>query len=243
MATAERFAHGCAGCHSTAGNVPLDGSKDSLFNGSNGPPFGTMYAPNLTPGGPLKDWSDGEIIRAIREGVDQSGRPLVFMPSDTFHNIGDADVQALVAYLRSQPAVQHDTPPRDISILGTILVGAGLFPTAAQPPITQPVVAPEPGPTPAYGEYLVNITGCRTCHGQNLTGRPPGGFGPPAGQNLVAVVPTWSEADFVKMIRTGVDPKGHALNPDQMPWKDFSAVFTDDNLKAIYAYLHGLKPK
>ena len=31
--------------------------------------MGVLYATNLTPGGPLKDWTDGEIVRAIREGV------------------------------------------------------------------------------------------------------------------------------------------------------------------------------
>jgi hypothetical protein len=32
--------------------------------------LGTLYAPNLTPGGSLKDWTEGEISRAIPEGVD-----------------------------------------------------------------------------------------------------------------------------------------------------------------------------
>ena len=82
----------------------------------------------MTPGGPLKDWSDGEIVRAIREGLDRDGRPLLIMPSDAFHHLSDDDVQNLVAYLRSQPAVQHATPARDMNLLGLILVGAGLFP-------------------------------------------------------------------------------------------------------------------
>ena len=57
---------------------------------------------------------------------------------------------------------------------------------------------------------------------------------------VTALVPKWSEADFIKTIRTGVDPTGHTLNPDQMPYKEISTFATDDDLKAIYAYVHGL---
>jgi mono/diheme cytochrome c family protein len=120
-----------------------------------------------------------------------------------------------------------------------MLVGAGLFPTAEQPHITQLQSAPAAG-TPAFGQYLVDITGCRVCHGENLTGRPPGGFGPPAGPSLRAIVPQWSEADFVKFFRTGQDPNGRTLSPDLMPWKDIGLAYTDDELRAMYAYLRGL---
>ncbi len=236
LARAERGARGCAGCHSTKGDLPLDGGATNMLGG-----LGTLYAPNLTPGGPLKDWTDGEIARAIREGVDKNGRPLLIMPSSAFHNLSDDDVKALVAYLRTQPAVQHDPPPRSIGMLGTLLIGLGLFPTAAQPPLSAPVTAPPAGITAAYGQYLVAINGCSECHGRDLAGGRPGA-GPPPGPNLTLIVPTWTEDDFVRTIRTGVDPQGHSLRPELMPWKDISAATTDDELKAIYLYLHGLTP-
>jgi mono/diheme cytochrome c family protein len=199
-----------------------------------------LVPPNLTPGGRLKDWSDGEIVRAIREGIDRDGRPLLIMPSEAFRHLADEDVQTLVAYLRTQPAVQHDPPARDMNLLGLMLIGAGLFPTAEQPRISQPQPAPSPG-TPAYGQYLVQITGCATCHGPDLSGgRPNGGFGPPVGPSLRALVPQWAEGDFVKFFRTGQDPYGRTIDPGLMPWKDIGASYTDDELRAIYAYLHGL---
>ncbi|HLZ07778.1 MAG TPA: hypothetical protein VKT80_04260, partial [Chloroflexota bacterium] len=76
----------------------------------------------------------------------------------------------------------------------------------------------------------------------DLAGIPPGGNGPPPGPNLTVRVPTWSEDGFVKTIRTGVDPSGASLRPDLMPWKAFNSAFDDDQLQAIYAYLHGLTP-
>jgi mono/diheme cytochrome c family protein len=241
LAVAARRANGCAGCHSSAGSLPLDGGTMNFLGGPGGG-FGpgVVVPPNLTPGGPLKDWSDGEIVRAIREGVDRSGRPLLIMPSDAFHHLADEDVQNLVAFLRAQPAVPHETPARDMNLLGLMLVGAGLFPTAEQPHIAQPQAAPPTG-TPAYGQYLVETIGCANCHGPNLSGgRPNGGFGPPVGPNLRAIVPHWAEADFVKFFRTGQDPYGRSIDPGLMPWKDIGAAYTDDELRASYAYLHGL---
>jgi mono/diheme cytochrome c family protein len=235
LAAASKRMNGCTGCHSSTGDLPLDGGDANLLAG--GPPLGVLVPPNLTAGGPLKDWSDGEIIRAIREGVDRDGHPLLIMPSDTFHHLSDSDVQAVVAYLRSQPAVNHSTPPRDISLLGLVIVGAGLFPTAEQPHIDQPQAAPPPGVTPEYGQYLVDITGCRTCHGPALEGRAPGGFGPPAGPNLKALVPTWQESAFINFFRTGVDAYGRAVDPALMPWQDIGKAYSDDELRAIHTYI------
>jgi mono/diheme cytochrome c family protein len=233
-----RRASGCAGCHSSGGGLPLDGGSANLLAG--GPGLGVLVSPNLTPGGPLQDWTDGEIVRAIREGVDRDGRPLLVMPSDAFHQLSDADVMVLVAYLRAQPPVSHSTPARDLNLLGLVIVGAGLFPTAEQPHIEQPQTAPPAGVTPQFGQYLVDVTGCRTCHGPNLEGRPPRGFGPPAGPSLRAIVPGWLEGDFVNFFRTGVDPNGRSIDPGVMPWRDIGKAFTDEELRAIYAYVKGL---
>ena len=233
VARGARFGSACAGCHSPNNQVPLVGQN--FLQG--GPPAGTMYAANLTPSGEIKDWSDGEIIRAIREGVHKSGRSLFIMPSEVFHNLSDADVQSIVAYLRSQPAMGANTPPTKLNILAAFLIGAGVVPTSAQPPITQPIVAPAEG-SADYGRYLVSILGCQACHGENLTGRKSGGLGPPAGPNIMVIVPTWSVEGFIRTIRTGVDPNNHTLLAG-MPWKDISAFATDEDLRAIYSYLHG----
>jgi len=242
-ATPEQLARGakiakiCAGCHSPTEEPPLSGSN-MLANG--GPPVGTMYAANLTPAGEIKDWTDGEVIRAIREGIHKNGRSLIVMPAEVFRNLSDADVQSVVAFLRSQPATGAATPPTKLNIMGALLI-ALVFPTAAQAPITQPVVAPPEGPSADYGRYLVSIADCRSCHGEHLAGRVVKGPGPPAGPNLTMIVPNWSAEQFAQTIRTGVDPNKHVLSAE-MPWKNISKFATDDDLAAIYAYLHGLAP-
>lgn len=235
VARGARFGHLCAGCHSPDSKPPLVGQN--FF--TEGPPFGTLYAPNLTPAGEIKDWSDGEIVRAIREGVHRSGRALIIMPSEILRNLSDADVQAIVAYLRSQPETGTISPPTRLNALAALMFGAGIARTAAQPPITQPIMAPAEGASAEYGKYLVSVMFCQVCHGEDLGGRKPGGMGPPAGPNLTLFVPRWSPEEFQRTLRTGVDPYNHTLT-EEMPWKQISAFATDQDLEAMYAYLHGL---
>jgi cytochrome c553 len=142
----------------------------------------------------------------------------------------------LVAFLRSQPAIKHDTPPRDLGFMALLLIGGGLFPTSAQPPITQPITRPPVGVTPEYGKYLVDTNGCADCHGPGLTGRQPGGFGPPAGPNLTQLVPKWTEAQYMAFFSTGTDPAGHKVS-EFMPWEEFRQALDDNELRAMYAYL------
>lgn len=221
---------GCAGCHSSnpAAERPiLDGQPFAEIAA-----LADIYAPNLTPGGPLKDWSDGEIIRAIREGVDRDGHALFLMPSAEYRHVSDQDVRAIVAYLRSQQPVTKDGTPRKLTFLGTMLVGAVRFPLSNQEPI-QNVTDPPRGPTAEYGQHLADIGGCRTCHGPALDAEniPQG---PPPGPNL-RVVKGWTDEQFLRAMREGVDPSGKRLS-EQMPWRQYGRG-TDDDLRALYAYL------
>ncbi len=225
----------CAGCHSSTGSLPLSGGAKNMSD-ETGFPLGTIIAPNLTPGGAIKNWSDGEIMRAIRQTRDPQGHALL-MPAKSLQHLSDEDVQALVAYLRSQPAVQNQIPPVKPSLLLAVFVGAGLF-DLSPAKITEPVVAPAASPSVEYGQYIVSYYGCRDCHGENLTGgKPPS----PAGPNLTVIVPHWTKDMFFTTIRTGVDPTGHHLNPAIMPWKDVSKM-TDVELEALYQFLHSLQP-
>lgn len=233
VANGERFARSCAGCHSANGNLPLSGHD--FFGSEGGPPIGSLWAPNLTPA-QLADWSDGEIIRAIREGVGRDGRSLMVMPSSSFRHLSDEDVLSLVAYLRSQPAIEPLSPPRRISVLGAILVAIAppdAF-LSAQPPLTDPVIAPPRGPTAAYGSYLTRIE-CQGCHAANLAGTQPSDTGPPPGPNLTTIPQRMAADAFVTLLRTGRFPDGSMIGPN-MPIK-YLEKMSDDDMRAIYAHL------
>ena len=236
IARGGQLAWGCADCHSPVLELPLGGSTENMISG--GPPMGVLWAPNLTPGGPLKGWSDGEIVRAIREGVDEEGRPLVFMPSQVYRNLSDADVQALVAYLRSQPAVDNPQPERNFNALAALFLGTGMFPTSAQPPAGS-VAAPPAGPTAVYGKYLISsIGGCADCHGAKLDGIPSNSF-TPHGPALKPLAVGFSEAQFFAIFREGLKPDGSPMS-EGMPWKNIGRAMSDDDLRAVQAYLKTL---
>jgi cytochrome c553 len=238
IALGEKYARTCVGCHSSNGQLPLGGQP--FFGGpEGGPPFGVLWAPNLTPVH-LESWSDGEIIRAIREGIGKDGRSLLIMPSKAFHSMSDADVQALVAYLRSQPPVEPNSPPKALNLLAALTIASSDEAFSAQPPITGSVTAPPAGATPEYGDYLVTTVGCRECHGENLQGTvPPGSETGIASPNLVAFVGQVTEEQFLSTLRTGKTPDGRTLDPSEMPWQDLQS-FTDDDLRAIYRFIQTL---
>lgn len=224
----------CAVCHSPNGQLPLTGGSGNLGE-EIGLPLGTIWPPNLTPGGEIKNWSDGEVLRAIRQGTHQNGRPLA-MPAQRLQHLSDEDALAILGYLRSQPPIERSTPPTRPSLLLALFLGAGLFNVDVDP-ITAPVIAPEKAETAEYGAYIVSFLDCRDCHGENLDGRPSGPV--PPGPNL-RVVQGWTQAQFITTLRTGVDPSGHALQPP-MPWKQYGQL-DDTELAAVYRYLQSLPP-
>jgi mono/diheme cytochrome c family protein len=236
-ATPERIARGkaladgfCSGCHLKTGL--LTGGVDL---GTHFPMrVGSFVSSNLTPAGALHDWSDGEIFRAIRNGVDAEGRWLVVMSYTNAGKLSDEDTIALIAYLRGLPAAGDPTPnpPDRFNPLGLAMLGAGLLPTG-KPVLSASIMAPPKGPTVAYGEYILSYQDCRECHGADLAGGVAGQIGP-IGPGL-DVVKEWQRAEFIATMRTGVDPSGHQLN-EKMPWRTIGRM-DDDELAAIYAYL------
>ncbi len=247
IARGRQLANICVNCHTSNGQLPLSGvnfrAKFPV------PPIGTFYAPNLTSSGNIQDWTDGELIRAIREGIHKDGRSLIVMPAETLRNLSDDDVQALVAYLRSQPAIGNPTPTNKFNLFGAIFIDLFDLQTA-QSPVSN-ITSPQPR-TPDYGKYMVDILGCRFCHGDQLQGKlDKGQPGPPPGPNLTLIVPQWTEEQFMTFFNTGQLPGGKTvpiltlpsgLSEPRMPWPTVRATTTDDELKAMYAYLHALPP-
>jgi mono/diheme cytochrome c family protein len=208
--TPERLARGehlaqtvCAACHTADGEtLPLSGGPN--LSEDTGLPLGDLYPPNLTPAGTIATWTDGEILRAIREGVHQSGRQLVVMPVQRLRNLSDEDAYAVVAYLRSQAAIENEVPRVTLSPLAYFMAGANMvtFQAAA---LTGPITAPQKAATAEYGEYVISYVDCRDCHGEQLDGEvsPP----TPPGPNL-ALVKGWTAEQFVTTLRAAAT---HAL--------------------------------
>jgi mono/diheme cytochrome c family protein len=223
----------CDGCHSSTG--PLTGGEDI---GKHFPvPVGSFVSANLTPAGRLNRWSDGEIFRAIRNGVDADGHWLIVMSYTNASKLSDDDTKALIAYIRSRPAAGRQTPnpPDSLNLLGVIMLGAGMLP-AGKPVFTGVIKAPPKGPTARYGEYILSYQDCRECHGADLRGGVAGQLGP-IGPGL-DLVKQWKLEEFIATMRTGTDPNGHKLS-EQMPWRPIGRM-DDEELSAVYQYLNRL---
>ena len=224
----------CSACHSKTGHLSggMDIGKEFPIT------VGSFVSSNLTPAGQLSRWSNGEIFRAIRNGIDADGRWLTIMSYTNAGKLSDDDIQSLIAYLRSQPAAGTATvdPPDQFNLLGVIMLGAGMLPPG-KPVFTGSITAPPKGPTVQYGEYISWYLDCRECHGANLTGGVPGQLGPIGpGLNLIK---EWKPADFIATMRTGTDPSGHQLSK-QMPWGSIGKL-DDEELTALYEYLTHLR--
>ncbi|MET4803111.1 mono/diheme cytochrome c family protein [Bradyrhizobium sp. LB11.1] len=233
--TPERVARGkavtdsfCSGCHKAALTGGGDLAEDLPIN------IGSFVPANLTPAGPLKRWSDGEIFRAIRNGVDAGGGWLTIMSFTNASRLSDDDTIAVVAYLRSLPAAGAPTSGQldRFNLLGLAMLGAGML-RDAKPVIVASISAPPRGPTAKYGEYLLSYQDCRECHGKDLSGGVPGQL-PPLGPDL-GIVAQWTREEFIATMRSGVDPNGHQIG-EKMPWRPIGRM-DNDELAAMYQYL------
>ena len=245
----------CFACHADvdwAGTgLPRPGTKGG---GSQIPdemiPF-KVFAPNISPDPETGagTWTDEQFVRALRQGIGHDGRTLFpLMPYLSFRSLSDQDLAAVIAYVRSIPAVRHTVPrtewPNELKQIFKPL------------PPTGPVAPPNMSDPVKRGAYLVAIANCAGCHtpideklqplpGMDFAGGQPlnGPWGRVASQNLTpdpSGIPHYDEAMFIKTIRTGRVGGVRQLN-HIMLWKYFRNM-TNDDLKAIFAYLRTLKP-
>ena len=222
---------------------------------------GRVAAQNITPDMEtgLGSWTDGEIMRAVREGVRKDGTALFpMMPYPEFREMSDEDLEAIVAYLRTLPPVKNTVPSRELDFPVNLIVK--FMPR----PLSGPVSAPPRSDSVAYGRYLANIAGCRGCHtprsdkgeplmDQAFTGgwEMNGPWGRVVTANLTPAkstfVGTATKEAFIGRFRAyqnmtvetaPIAPRGQNTI---MPWLSFSGM-SDEDLGAIYDYLHTLPP-
>ena len=228
----------CIGCHGAVGADGVPTEAHPLSGGWNLPAtegfgfIGDMITENLTPGGKLAGYSDGEIFRVLRHGVNQEGQLAAMMSFMPYKQLSNADTEAIVAYLRSLPAAETTGPTGDnLNFIGAFMFGAGMFgPTLPTAPET--ITAPPQGVTAAYGKYVATYGECRGCHGPDMTGAPATSVSE-AVPNPRPLVETLTFEQFDEMMHTGVRPNGKEL---EMPWKNASKM-TPEDLQALYAYL------
>ena len=204
--------------------------------------MGTLHAANLTRGrgGIASRYSDEDWVRALLHGVRQDGRSAVFMPSHEFH-FTQQNTADLIAYFRALPPVDREHPAPKVGLMARAL-SFGPLPLLPAELIDHDKVAFAQPPTtndPAVvGQHLLDTAGCRGCHQPDLAG---GGGPPPGATNITPVgIGEWSDADFLKAIRSHVRPNGTKIS-DAMP--PAYGLMTDAELTAIHSYLKTVPAK
>lgn len=210
------------------------------------PTLGKVYTPNITPGGKCAEYSDADYVKAIRYGIRPDGTGLLFMPTVAFHEISDADLGALIGYLKTITPVDKPSPAQELAFGAQIMAGAGLFGTlvyASELDLDNPVskTAPPYGETPDFGEYTATIHGCTYCHGEKLNGKLTGDPNSPPASNITpgGNLGNWTYEQFADMLWTGKTPEGREMDPDQMPWTGFR-LMSNTEKRALYNFLTSL---
>lgn len=254
----------CMDCHSTRDWSKFSGPPIPGTLGKGGERFtkdlgfpGDFYAPNITPY-KLKEWTDGEIYRAITSGVSKDGRPLFpVMPYHAYGKMAKEDIYAIIAYLRTLPEQQNDVPVSKADFPFNLIMR-----TMPMSPSHAKAIPDQSNPV-AYGQYLFTTASCIDCHtpfekGEydmnlaNAGGREfpmPGGVlrSPNITPHPSTGIGQWTEEQFVNRFRAYADSGYVAptLGKDDfqtiMPWTMYGTM-SEADLKAIYAYLKQLKP-
>ena len=189
------LAAGC-GCHTP------DGGPIGAGGGEVKTPFGTFYAPNITPHrqSGIGSWSDAEIAAAIRDGDTPShGVEAPVMPYYRYGGMSDGDVADLVAYLRSLPPSDKENQ-RHTGELPLARFSYRLWRLAFAPRPARSAEAPQDGIE--RGRYIVDhLAICGDCH------TPRGRFGDPVAAMYLAGTkqgPNGKSVPNITSHRTGI---------------------------------------
>lgn len=239
----------CGNCHTPQGpEGPLPGRELAGGTPFDEVPF-TAYAPNVTPDREtgIGAWTDAEIAAAIREGRRPDGTLIgPPMPVPFYRAMSDADLAAIVAYLRSVPPVSNKVPPSEYRIP---------LPASYGQPVGSVPDVPRDDRL-RYGAYLASIGHCLECHtpmtqqGPDHAREGAGGmpFHGPWGvsvsanitQDPVTGLGSWTDEEIKAAITRGVRPDGTRLMPPMAV--GYYANMTGDDLDALVAWMRTLAP-
>ena len=228
---------GCGDCHG------MDGAGAVVVDA------GAMHvrSPDITPAptGVVAGYSPVDWVRTIRHGVKPDGRPVMIMPSEEYNRLVDADLAAIVAYVRqlapaagAKAEVRLPMPVKALYAVGVVRDASEKIDHSLAP--AQPV--PE-GINAAHGAYVAN--GCIGCHGARLTGGKIAGAPPdwPAAARLApgpgSALDRYPSAEpFMAMLKTGKRPDGSSVSK-VMPFVSLKEL-NEVDVRALYLHLRSL---
>jgi mono/diheme cytochrome c family protein len=101
----------CMSCHLREGGEPLAGGLGLKT------PFGVIYTPNITADKEtgIGDWTSDQFYRAMHDGIDDERENLYpAFPYPWFRRVSREDDDAILAFLKTTPAVKYTPPKNDL---------------------------------------------------------------------------------------------------------------------------------
>ena len=257
---------GCIDCHSTrdftkySGPVVpgTEGGGGLLFDEKIGLP-GKIYARNITPDPEtgIGTWTDDDILKAMTQGISKRGDTLFpIMPYPHFNHAAKDDLMAIIAYIRTLKPIKNKIIDRQLFV-----PIAMAYPGPVLQASVDNNVRPPESDKVKYGEYLASMADCGTCHspltqhGPDMSRMFAGGYRFDLGHfvvNSANITPdsatgigTWTEERFMNKFTPYREEKNYNFVVEKentiMPLSLYAGM-TDNDLKAIWAYLRTVKP-
>ncbi len=247
------LAGNCMGCHTVPGGERYAGGRGIAT------PFGTVFTSNLTPdkNTGIGNWSAAHFWRALHNGRSKSGRLLYpAFPYTSYTQVTREDSDALFAYLSGLPAVEQSNKPHALRFpyqsQAALAVWRALYfsPTAFEADTQRSAEWNR-------GAYLVRGLGhCGACHtARNALGASREGldlagglipmqnwYAPSLASAQEAGVADWDREHIVRLLQTGVSPRGSVNGPMAEVVLGSTRHLTPQDLGAMAQYLKELPP-
>ncbi len=256
LANGERmfWAGGCTACHAPNRDAPLRLAGGPSLKS----PFGTFYAPNISPDPEtgIGAWRPVDFVNAVQRGIGVRGEHLYpALPYTSYQRMRVEDVLDLFAYLKTLEPVRNVARPHDLPFPFNIRRGLGLWKLLyvdGRPFRPDPQASEEVN----RGAYLVIGPGhCGECHtprdrfGGMMVSRWLAGGPSPDGEGVIPnITPSpdgigsWSVKDIVEALKSGFTPDFDSLGGPMAAVVRDTSHLPETDLRAIAAYLKSIPP-
>ena len=243
-----RLVNGLAACGTCHGKIS---SPDSPLTGgrASNDIYGEVNAPNITPAKTgLASWSTNEVMRAVRNSVGKGGTELSQSMHSGYLWMSDDDLLAIVGYLRTVQPAENEVERRSVGFFSRNT--SGIFQSRKK--VAGYVPSINPNERISYGRYLVdNVANCGYCHNSPSTTLSSEGYlqggksferagieksAPPLNASSASPIPSWSEAEIVAYLQTGLTPERKSVSPEFCP-HNFYRNAPQADLAAVAVYL------
>lgn len=251
------WAGGCASCHTKKDAK----GEDKLILGGQHPlktPFGTFYAPNISPhkSAGIGSWSGTDFANAMIEGVSPDGSHYYpAFPYTTYTRMKPDDLADLWAFMKTLPPIDTGNLPHELPLPFQLRRGLGLWKVVNLK--SEPVVQSADGDAIIEtGQYLVEALGhCGECHtprnliGGMKTSQWLGGGPSPEGKGSIpnitphkSGIGDWSLKDITYSLETGFTPSFDSFGGSMASVQENMAMLSPADREAIAAYLQSVPP-